>query len=233
MKAVLAKRFQFEAAHANPEGGERAAGMHGHSYIVDLLASGAVNPDFGWVVDYADMAQYFSAVYGQLDHKCLNNLPDLETPSIPNLETWIRGRIPDQFQWFEDVHVSIVGPCRFEVTDAPAQEALGLPRRLRFWIEAAHALPNAPTGHKCGELHGHSFAIDAACSDLDALRKPLEKLYNELDHRNLNDIAGLDNPTSEHLSKWAWDFLHDEGAPSLEAVVVQETCTARCIYRGE
>jgi 6-pyruvoyltetrahydropterin/6-carboxytetrahydropterin synthase len=111
-----------------------------------------------------------------------------------------------------------------------------------FTIEAAHRLPHVPAGHKCGRLHGHSFRLEVHVSgpvgddtgwvidfaDIKLAFQPLEKL---LDHNYLNDIPGLENPTSENLARWLWERL----APSLSGlsrVVVRETCTSGCIYRG-
>jgi 6-pyruvoyltetrahydropterin/6-carboxytetrahydropterin synthase len=113
----------------------------------------------------------------------------------------------------------------------------------RFTIEAAHLLPNLPEGHKCRRLHGHSFRIEIHVTgpvagaeewvqdfaDLSAAFKPL---YEQLDHRYLNEIEGLENPTSENLAKWIWVRLQPT-LPMLSAVVVRETCTSGCIYRGD
>jgi len=114
--------------------------------------------------------------------------------------------------------------------------------RKTFWVEAAHRLPNVPEGHKCARLHGHSFRIDIHVqgnrgdhsgwvmdfADIKAIFKPL---YQQLDHHYLNEIEGLDNPTSENLAIWIWERLKPE-LPLLSAVSVAETCTAACIYRG-
>lgn len=112
-----------------------------------------------------------------------------------------------------------------------------------FTFEAAHRLPNVSEGHKCGRLHGHSFharvhlegplehpvgwVVDFA--DIKAAFKPL---MNQLDHYYLNDIEGLENPTSENLAIWIWDRLRPS-LPSISSVVVSETCTSGCIYRGK
>lgn len=111
-----------------------------------------------------------------------------------------------------------------------------------FSIEAAHRLPNVPEGHKCGRLHGHSFRIRIYVegplderlgwvmdfADIKQAYKPIEE---ELDHRYLNEIAGLENPTSENLARWVWQRLKKD-LPSLSRVQVMETCTSGCEYRG-
>ncbi len=113
----------------------------------------------------------------------------------------------------------------------------------RFQIEAAHRLPNVPAGHKCARLHGHSYHIVLTVSgtvgeesgwvldfaDIEAAFEPLRAL---LDHHYLNDIEGLENPTSENLARWIWQRVRGE-LPGLAEVRVSETCNAGCIYRGE
>lgn len=112
-----------------------------------------------------------------------------------------------------------------------------------FTIEAAHRLPNLPEQHKCRRLHGHSFRIEIHASgpltekegwvmDFADLTRAFSPIYDQLDHYYLNDIPGLENPTSEVLARWIWTRLKP-GLPLLSQVVVRETCTAGCIYRGE
>ncbi len=111
-----------------------------------------------------------------------------------------------------------------------------------FGFEAAHWLPTFPEGHKCRRMHGHSFRVDVVVEgevpmergyliDYGEIGAALEPLCQQLDHRCLNEVEGLENPTSEMLSKWIWDRL-SPALPSLAEVVVGETCTARCEYRG-
>jgi 6-pyruvoyltetrahydropterin/6-carboxytetrahydropterin synthase len=111
-----------------------------------------------------------------------------------------------------------------------------------FQVEAAHFLPNVPPGHKCARMHGHSFRIEVHVSgavgedsgwvmDFAHLKKRFQPLYDQIDHHCLNDIDGLENPTSENLARWIWSRL-SPGLPGLSKVVVQETCNAGCVYRG-
>ncbi|MDC0669880.1 6-carboxytetrahydropterin synthase QueD [Nannocystis radixulma] len=113
----------------------------------------------------------------------------------------------------------------------------------QFRFEAAHRLPNVPPGHKCARLHGHSFFVEIHVegpvgersgwvldfADIAAAWQPLHAL---LDHNYLNEIEGLDNPTSELLARWIWRRLLPT-LPGLSQVVLRETCTSGCIYRGE
>jgi 6-pyruvoyltetrahydropterin/6-carboxytetrahydropterin synthase len=112
-----------------------------------------------------------------------------------------------------------------------------------FRIEAAHLLPNAPDGHKCRRLHGHSFLVgvhvegvpDARLGwimDFADIAGAFGPLFEQLDHRYLNEIAGLENPTSEMLARWIWTRLKPR-LPALAAVHVGETCTSGCRYEGE
>ena len=111
-----------------------------------------------------------------------------------------------------------------------------------FTVEAAHRLPNVPEGHKCARLHGHSFRIELHVTgepgehtgwimDFADLKAAFRPLYEQLDHNYLNDIEGLDNPTSERLAMWIWD-RRKPVVPELDEVVVHETCSAGCRYRG-
>jgi 6-pyruvoyltetrahydropterin/6-carboxytetrahydropterin synthase len=112
-----------------------------------------------------------------------------------------------------------------------------------FSIEAAHWLPNVPTGHKCGRLHGHSFRIEIHVSgpvdphlgwvvDFADVKAAFKTIEDQIDHRCLNEVEGLANPTSEHLAQWLWRKLLP-ALPALSKVVVRETCTSGCIYSGE
>lgn len=109
-----------------------------------------------------------------------------------------------------------------------------------FVFEAAHRLPNVPVGHKCGRLHGHSFRFRLAlCGqvvdtsgwvlDFGEVKAVVEPIYAQLDHSYLNDIVGLENPTSEILCKWIYDKLKPQ-LPQLQSVTVWETCTCGATY---
>jgi 6-pyruvoyltetrahydropterin/6-carboxytetrahydropterin synthase len=114
--------------------------------------------------------------------------------------------------------------------------------RKTFQFEAAHLLPLLPETHKCRRLHGHSFQVEivvaGACDphlgwlmDYAEMARLFRPLWEQLDHRYLNEVPGLENPTSELLARWIWDRLKPS-LPLLTEVIVAETCTARCVYRG-
>ena len=112
-----------------------------------------------------------------------------------------------------------------------------------FRFEAAHSLVRAPSGHKCRQLHGHSYRVDVHVTgpvdphtgwvmDFGELAKAAEPVFRLLDHRTLNDVPGLENSTSELLAKFLWDRLRPV-LRGLSAVTVWESDTSRCVYRGE
>lgn len=115
--------------------------------------------------------------------------------------------------------------------------------RKTFQFEAAHLLPHLPANHKCRRLHGHSFKAEIVVAgecdsqlgwlmDYADLSEAFKPLWEQLDHRYLNEIPGLENPTSENVAVWIWDRLKPV-LPQLTEVVVAETCTAQCVYRGD
>ena len=115
--------------------------------------------------------------------------------------------------------------------------------RKTFQFEAAHLLPRLPKSHKCRRLHGHSFKVDIVVAgecdpklgwlmDYAEISRRFRPIWQKLDHRYLNEIPGLKNPTSEEIAVWIWNKLKPK-LPLLTEVTVAETCTARAVYRGE
>ena len=111
-----------------------------------------------------------------------------------------------------------------------------------FTFEAAHRLPHVPNGHKCGRLHGHSFRVTVYVEapvdpqlgwvmDFADIKLAFNPLLDRLDHYYLNEIEGLENPTSENLVCWIWERLRPR-LPELSKLVLSETCTTGCVYRG-
>ena len=112
-----------------------------------------------------------------------------------------------------------------------------------FTFESAHRLPHVPEGHKCGRLHGHSFRVAIHIEgevdphtgwirDFAEIKAIFKPIYEQLDHNYLNDIPGLENPTSENLCRWIWQQLKPL-LPELSKVRVHEPCTSGCEYRGD
>jgi 6-pyruvoyltetrahydropterin/6-carboxytetrahydropterin synthase len=111
-----------------------------------------------------------------------------------------------------------------------------------FTFEAAHRLPFVPADHKCSRLHGHSFRVEIHVSgevgeqtgwimDFTDIKSAFKPMYEQLDHHYLNEIDGLENPTSENLARWIWNGL-EQVLPGLSRIVVRETCTSGCVYVG-
>jgi 6-pyruvoyltetrahydropterin/6-carboxytetrahydropterin synthase len=114
-----------------------------------------------------------------------------------------------------------------------------LERLYRF--EAAHFLPKVPAGHKCARMHGHSYEIEIAIEgeiepergwlmDFASIDEHVIPIIKQLDHQVLNEIDGLSNPTSELLAVWLWTKLAH--VLPLSEVIVSETESSRCVYRG-
>ena len=111
-----------------------------------------------------------------------------------------------------------------------------------FTFEAAHRLPNVTPDHKCARLHGHSFRVavhvegDVGAEsgwviDFAEIERAFAPLHAQLDHRYLNEVDGLENPTSERVAEWIWERLAPS-LPGLSEIVVRETCTAGVVFRG-
>ena len=112
-----------------------------------------------------------------------------------------------------------------------------------FTFDAAHLLPNVPEGHKCRRLHGHSFRFKIHLKgkidpekgwlmDFAEIKKIIQPIIDDhLDHYYLNDIPGLENPTSENISIWLWKKIKPH-LTNLDMITLYETCTSACVYRG-
>ena len=114
--------------------------------------------------------------------------------------------------------------------------------RKTFQFEAAHRLPRLPRSHKCRRLHGHSFTVEIVVAgeadpqlgwlmDYAGISAAFKPIWQRLDHYYLNEIRGLENPTSEIIAAWIWKRLKPK-LPLLTELVVAETCQSQCVYRG-
>jgi 6-pyruvoyltetrahydropterin/6-carboxytetrahydropterin synthase len=112
-----------------------------------------------------------------------------------------------------------------------------------FTFEAAHRLPNVPQDHKCARLHGHSYRVAVHVEgatdekagwvmDFADISRVMKPVLAQLDHYYLNEVDGLENPTSEVVARWIWERV-SRTLPGVSQVVVRETCTSGCAYRGE
>lgn len=112
-----------------------------------------------------------------------------------------------------------------------------------FTIDSAHRLTGVPSGHKCGRVHGHTFTIDIYVKgdvdpftgfviDFSDIAHAFGPLRDQIDHTYLNEIEGLENPTSENLAQWIWVRLKPN-LPTLSRIVIKETPNAGCSYEGD
>jgi 6-pyruvoyltetrahydropterin/6-carboxytetrahydropterin synthase len=112
-----------------------------------------------------------------------------------------------------------------------------------FTFEAAHFLPSAPPGHPNSRVHGHSFRVRVTLGGepdeetglvmhLDDVEAALSDVHAALDHRFLNEVEGLSQPTLERITMWLWDRLHNRLPGLAEIEVARDSCREGCIYRG-
>jgi 6-pyruvoyltetrahydropterin/6-carboxytetrahydropterin synthase len=139
--------------------------------------------------------------------------------------------------------VSVTGNFEARQSLEPQNKGQTVKIFKEFRFEAAHRLPNVAPDHKCSRLHGHSFSIKLTVEgeigadsgwvmDFSEIAAAFKPIYSQLDHYYLNEIEGLENPTSENLARWIWQKLKPE-LPQLAEIEIRETCTSGCIYIGD
>ncbi len=235
-----------------------AAQLHGHSYTASVrvpITTSHVTPDISPRKTTADkpepvsfLKEHLQATLAPLNYSLLNK--HLKTPTDENLARWIHKKID-----LSGIDRVAIQSTHDSGVDLDNNGHAHIWRRYRF--EAAHQLPNVPSGHQCGRMHGHGFEVilhanqdlmsDALNSNpavgetvhmadmgvdfahIDRLWQPF---HEQLDYTCLNDIKGLENPTSEVLAHWIWQQLKPDFA-QLSWVTVYETHTSGCHYNGE
>ena len=209
-----------------------ASRLHGHSFLVKLRAALPA----GWAQfpgsEADDLRLHLQTLLQPLDHRYLNEI--IANPTNENIARWVRDSLS-----FEVDKVAVQS-TRHEGVDIDRHGNAHVWRRFEF--EAAHQLPNVEPGHQCGRMHGHGFKVilhahqflgDADMAvDLDELGRLWSQVAPELEFSCLNDIPGLENPTSEHICAWLWQRLKPELA-ALSYVSVYETATAGCHFDGQ
>ncbi|MBK6280842.1 MAG: 6-carboxytetrahydropterin synthase [Gammaproteobacteria bacterium] len=212
--------------------GHRCRRMHGHGFTA--TAYSAVPAD--WVAypggEVVALQQRVDRCADLLNYGVLNEY--LIQPTDENLARWIREKL--NAPWVERVAVQSTPNQGVEVD---ARDIAHVWRRYRF--QAAHQLPHVPPGHKCGRLHGHGFQAivhanqDLAGSDLSIDYDHLDQLWApiaaQVNYRCLNDVSGLENPTSEMISSWLWERLKP-ALPALSWVTVYETASCGATFDG-
>jgi 6-pyruvoyltetrahydropterin/6-carboxytetrahydropterin synthase len=112
-----------------------------------------------------------------------------------------------------------------------------------FKFDAAHLLPNLTPGHRCSSMHGHTFRLIVHLEgdlgektgwvrDFGEIKEICKPVIDQLDHSYLNDVPGLENPTSENIAVWIWNRLKPV-LPELSMIEISETDSTGCRYRGE
>ena len=112
----------------------------------------------------------------------------------------------------------------------------------KFTFDSAHSLPNVPDGHKCKAVHGHTYQMTLFMEgdlvpDLDwvmdfaEVKAVVEPIVKVVDHKYLNDIQGLENPTCEKIAIWLWDHIKPD-LPALTKIELNETPTSGVVYEG-
>jgi len=206
--------------------------LHGHSFIAHVRA---LLPE-GWATfpgsETEQLRLTVSNCVSSLNYDLLNK--HIEYPTDENIARWIK----------EHLGVSgrqIVGiqSTRNKGANLDQNNHVHIWNRFRF--EAAHRLPNVPEGHKCGRMHGHGFEIilhavqdpspEGKILDAEQLEAHWAPLHKELHLTCMNDIPGLENPTSEILANWLWNRIKPN-LPQLSYITVRETTTAGCHYDG-
>ena len=230
MKISLLRSFQFEAAHENRSatGSERTRRLHGHSYGVTAYITGVVDAHLGWLVDFAEVKDNCKPVIDQLDHRVLNDIAGITDATLPDVQQWLTSRLAAAQTGFDRCVVRVIGDTQLQ----PSTVMEGPRARVEFGFAAAHLLPNLPDGHKCRRMHGHSYHVTVTARDPQSILTALPSLYPLVDHRELNKIPGLENPTAEYLSRWLWNEFRARDVET-EVVQVNETCTSGCLFRGE
>jgi 6-pyruvoyltetrahydropterin/6-carboxytetrahydropterin synthase len=113
----------------------------------------------------------------------------------------------------------------------------------QFTFDAAHFLPNVPQGHKCRQMHGHTYHLTVFISgpvleeagwviDFSEVKAVCKPVVDHLDHSLLNEVAGLENPTAENVARWLWQQFKPK-MPGLQKIELKETPTSGVIYEGD
>ena len=228
----------FEAARhipslsADPTADPRYSRLHGHSFLATLrcaLPAGYAPYPGG---ELETLQAQWRAELDRLDYRLVND--HIASPTDLAIARWLRAQC------------QVPGMAQVALHSTPqrgiALDAHGAAQAWRrYAFQSAHQLPMVPPGHKCGNMHGHGFEVilhtrladgadplDSGYGALDAAWAPL---HAELDYACLNELPGLENPTSEIMSSWIWNRLHAT-LPTLSKVTVFETASCGAVFDG-
>ena len=225
----------FEAARRIPLLPEkhRSSRIHGHSFLADARCLVPEN----WACfpggEVEALRMTMNKAISPLDYRFLNEIVD--QPTDENLARWIRSHLD-----LPNILSIGVQSTLHEGVDLDENDYAHIWRRYVF--ESAHQLPNVSIDHKCGRMHGHSFEVILHANqslegkfigiDYDYLDEIWASVHAELDHACLNDIPGLQNPTSEMISSWIWNKLKPQ-LPELSWITVYETSSCGAHFDGQ
>lgn len=210
----------------------RAANLHGHSFIAKIRTE----VDYDWAPfpggEVEQLQNELARAIAPIDYATLND--HVEVPTDENMSRWVRKQL--SIPGIRNIGIQSTSE---QGVDLDQNDHVHLWRRYRF--ESAHKLPNVPEGHQCGRMHGHGFEVILHVNqdigdknmgvDFDYIDRCWEPFQNEFHHTCLNDIEGLENPTSEVIAGWIWERLKPE-LESLSWVTVYETHTSGCHFDG-
>jgi 6-pyruvoyltetrahydropterin/6-carboxytetrahydropterin synthase len=215
-----------------PEG-HKARNLHGHSFLAKVRCE--LPPKWA-SFQGAEVEELFAklkTIVAPLDYSDLNKT--LPEPTDENLARWIHK------------HLDVPGIENIGLQSTESQGVdLDIKGHAHIWrryqFESAHQLPNVAPGHKCGRMHGHSFEVilhaditlggnESIGIDYDYIDKLWQPIHAKLDHTCLNDVPGLENPTSELISSWIWAQLKPNFS-QLSWVTVYETASCGANFDG-
>ena len=209
----------------------RSSNLHGHGFIAKARAAlpEGMRSFSGSEAD--DLESYLSEAVSPLDYSLLNNT--LPVPTNENIARWLRERLTLPA---ESIGIQSTPDHGVDMDESGVMHVWH-----KFRFEAAHQLTRVPADHQCHRMHGHGFEVTLHVEqqttskepniELDELAKHWAPLQKQLNHACLNDIKGLEVPTSEMLATWIWQKLKPE-LPSLSWVSTYETATSGCHYNG-
>ena len=206
--------------------------LHGHSFVgrIRMKLTESLIEEGKYDLDEAQLA--LEEQTRQLDYRYLNDV--VEIPTDENIARWLIDGIGNE-------RLDLVGvqSTPNQGVDLDSSGNAQLWRKFRF--EAAHQLPYVRAGHKCGRMHGHGFEIiihvqrdisnQQMGPDYNLIAAHWEPIARRITGKCLNDIPGLQNPTSEVIAQWIWEQLKPE-LRELSWVTVFETATAGCHFDG-
>lgn len=214
----------FEAARRLEDCPDRRARLHGHSFLARVRAELPTGFASFPGAEVEVLTEQLRKAVAPLNYALLNE--PVPTPTDENLARWVQARLA--MSGIVQVSVQSAGDRGVTVNREGQTHSW-----QRFRFEAAHQLPNVPLDHQCGRMHGHGFEVilRGAGPDSARLEAAWMPVHEQLHWACLNDLPGLENPTSERLAAWLWARLQPT-LPELSRVTVYETATAGCHYDG-